>query len=164
MPNRHLPRHDWSVIVVVLHTLYRWELLWIDGPFRSDCDMRRRAVLGCVGNSLHELRHGPVSREHCINKLRELSNRYFPQQCWSVVVGDLRSVHGWELLRHDRALSCHRYMFGWILFDSFSLELFVMFLWLLPSIYRIIQLLDMCRGQLLGCCFKRVFELRCGYV
>ena len=80
------------------------ELLWHNRALGSHWDMRRWAILGGFGLRLHELPDGSVSSERCLDELHELPHGHLPRDDWRVVVGDLRSLHRWKLLRHGRAL------------------------------------------------------------
>jgi hypothetical protein len=105
-----------------------------------------------------------VSSERRLDELHELPHGHLPWNDWRVVAGNLRILQCWKLLRHDWSIDRLGGLFGWVLFDCFSVHLFVVRLGLLSSGSRVIKLFDLCRGKLLGSSFKRVLELRCGYV
>ena len=85
--------------------------------------MCRWAILGGFGLRLHELPDGTVSSERCLDELHELPHEHLPRHDRSVVVDSLRSLHCWELLRHNGALGSHGDMRGWAILGIFSVEL-----------------------------------------
>ena len=117
LPHGHFPRRDWCVVVGDLRSLHCRKLLRDDRAISRHGDMHRWEVLGRFGVGLHELPCGSVSSCRRINELHELSHGHFPRHDWSVVVGNLRRMHEWKLLRRDGTLGRyfgmrHRPIFG----------------------------------------------------
>ena len=161
LPRWHLPRYDRRVVACDLRVVHWWELLRHDRAVCRHGELRRWTIFSCRGNRVHELPCGSVSSDRSLHQLHELPHWHFPRHDWRVVVGELCNLQRRQLLWHDGAFGRHGDVFGWLLFDCCSVQLLVLRLGQLPGRHRIVKLLDMCRGQLLGRCFKRVLELRC---
>ena len=96
--------------------------------------------------------------------MHELPHGHLPGNDRSIVVGDLRSLHCWELLRNDGALGRHGYVLARLLFHRRGINLLGLRLGLLPGGHGVDELLDLRRRQLFWCRCERVLELRCGHV
>ena len=107
MSHGHLPRHDWCVVVVDLCSLHFRQLLWNDRAIGRYGHLCCWDVLGGLGLGVHELLCWPVSSKRCLDELHELPHGQLPRHDWSVFVGNLRSLHCRELLRHNGALGSH---------------------------------------------------------
>ena len=162
LPRRHLSRHGRRVNVD-MHGMHCWELLWHDRALGRDGGMRRWSILTGLCLSLHELCCGPVSNYRRFDDLHQLPRWHLSRHGRRVDV-DLHGVYCWKLLRHIRSIGRLRSLCGGLLFDCFSVHLFVVRLGLLPSGSRFVELFGLCRGKLLGSSFKRVLQLRCRYV
>jgi hypothetical protein len=110
LPHGHLPRHHRRVVVDDLRGLHCRKLLRRDGTLGSHGDMRSWAILGDLSLGLHELPRGTISSGRRIDELHELPHRHLSWHDRSVVVGDLRSVHRWKLLRHSGSIGRYGYL------------------------------------------------------
>jgi hypothetical protein len=75
----------------------------------------------CLG--VHELSCWAVPNNHNVDELHELSHGNLSRNDRREFVGDLRSMHCWELLRHDGTLGRYRHLRCWAILPGFGIVL-----------------------------------------